>query len=393
MRALVKREAGSAPRIEERPDPVPGRGEALVAVRAVGICGTDLHILDDSYPHAEPLIPGHEFAGEVLRIEDDGGAVAGGEGGGAVAGGETADAVAGGETADAVDGDSLTGGDGLTGDDSGEDRVEGLRPGDRVVGELHVGACRVCETCRAGNPHICPHKRALGTWSDGAFAELLRIPSWLLRRIPPGLSDPEATLIEPAACAWHGIFERSHLDHGDRVLVVGHGPIGLLSAQVASVEGASQVIVVGRSGRGTARLRCAAALGFDVIDAAIEDVEARVGELTAGRGVDLAVETAGAEDSLAACIRCCRRGGRIVVLGVSGRPQVSLCWNEALQRDLTIAFSFSSRARSWEGVLELAAAGALPARALITDVLALEQWPTAIDAIRSGRAVKVVLAP
>jgi L-iditol 2-dehydrogenase len=349
VRALVKRAPGAPLGIEERPDPTPAAGEALVAVRAVGICGTDLHILDDSYAHAEPLIPGHEFAGEVVGL--------------------------------GADGDACRG------------CVEDLALGDRVVGELHVGACGVCALCRSGNPQICPDKRALGTWSDGAFAQLLAIPAWLLHRIPPQLSDPAATLIEPAACAWHALFERSQLERGDRVLVLGHGPIGLLSARLASVGGASHVIVVGRSRHGTARLECARALGFDTIDASTEDVEGRVAQLTGGRGVDLAVETAGTEESLAACVRCCRRGGRIVVLGVSGRPSVPLPWDRALQHDLTIAFSFSSRAPSWRGAIELAASGALPSEELLTHVLALEDWRAGFDAVRSGDAVKVVLTP
>jgi L-iditol 2-dehydrogenase len=336
------------PRLEQRPDPLPGPGEALVAVRAVGICGTDLHILDHTYPHAEPLIPGHEFAGEIIDLR------AGLEGG-------------------------------------LESDTAGLGPGDRVIGELHTGACRTCAICRSGNPQICPHKRALGTWTDGAFAELLTIPAWLLHRAPERLSDPAATLIEPAACAWHAIFERSHINPGDRVLVVGHGPIGLLSAHLATVGGASRVIVAGRSRHGHVRLECARALGFDVIDACTEDVEEVVIELTGGQGVDLAVETAGTEESLAACVRCCRRGGRIVVLGLSGRSHVPLAWNHALQHDLTLVFSFSSRAPSWEGVLGMV--DTLPAQALLTHVLALEDWPTAFEAARSGSAVKVVLTP
>jgi L-iditol 2-dehydrogenase len=342
MRALVKRAPGMAPTIEERPDPAPAAEEALVAVRAVGVCGTDLHILEDVYEHASPLIPGHEFAGEIVAL---------GAG------------------------------------------VSSWKLGERVVGELHVGACRACAICRSSGPHICPHKRALGTWTDGAFAELLAVPAWLLHRAPEGLSDPAATLIEPAACAWHGLFERSRLDPGDRVLIVGHGPIGLLSAHLAAKEGASQAIVVGRSRRSTARLQCARALGFDVLDADTQDVEMEVAELTGGNGVDLAVDTAGSEQSLSLCVRCCRRGGRVVALGLSGLPSVPLPLDRAVQHDLTLAFSFSSRSSSWEAVLDATRASALPADALITDVVGLGDWEQGLEAIRSGRAVKVVLRP
>jgi L-iditol 2-dehydrogenase len=342
VRALVKREPGAPPAIEQRPDPAPAADEALVAIRAVGVCGTDLHILEDVYEHASPLIPGHEFAGEIVAVGSE---------------------------------------------------AKSWKLGERVVGELHVGACLRCAICRSGNPQICPQKRALGTWTDGAFAELMAIPAWLLHRAPRELSDAAATLIEPAACAWHALFERSHLHPGERVLVLGHGPIGLLSAHLAAQAGAGQVILVGRSRRGTARLDCARALGYEVLDADAEDVERRVAELTGGSGVDLAVETAGAESSLAHCVNCCRRGGRVVVLGLSGRPTVALPWDRCVQYDLTLTFSFSSRSSSWEAVLEGSRAGSLPAAALITDVLALAEWERGFEAIRAGRAVKVVLRP
>ncbi len=330
------------PVIEQHPDPVPAADEALVAIHAVGICGTDLHILDDVYPHASPLIPGHEFAGSIVGLGRD---------------------------------------------------VESWKLGDRVIGELHVGACLTCEVCRSGNPQICPSKRALGTWTDGAFAELMTIPAWLLHGIPDRLSDAAATLVEPAACAWHGLFERSRLDPGDRVLVLGHGPIGLLSAHLAAAAGASQVILVGRSRRGTARLECARTLDCEVLDSSTEDIQREVARLTGGRGVDLAVETAGAEESLSHCVRCCRRGGRIVVLGLSGLPRVPLLWDHALQHDLTLAFSFSSRASSWQAVIGMSVAKPLPAEALLTDAVGLEDWSAGFDAVRAGRAVKVVLSP
>ena len=331
-----------APAIEERPDPSPAAGEALVAVRAVGICGTDMHILEDVYDHASPLIPGHEFAGEIVGL---------GAG------------------------------------------VSDWSLGERVVGEPHVGSCRRCALCLSGNPQICPHKRALGTWTDGAFAELLAIPAWLLHPIPAGVSDPRATLIEPLACVWHGLFERCHLHMGDRVLVIGHGPIGLLSAYLAMRAGASEVIVVGRSGRGTARLEAARALGCEVLDAHSEDVARRVAELTDGDGVGLVVETAGAASSLTLAVDCAQRGGHIVVLGLSGLPAVSLPWDRAVQSDLTLAFSFSSRASSWEAAIEVAGEAMFPAEALISDTIDLGEWERGLEEIRSGRAVKVVLRP
>jgi L-iditol 2-dehydrogenase len=342
VRALVKhgREPGLS--VESVPEPEAAAGEVLVDVSAVGICGTDVHILHDVYAHADPLIPGHELVGRIAAV---------GEG------------------------------------------VDGWAAGDRVVSELHTGADRTCEICRSGNPQICPAKRALGTWVDGAFADRVRLPAWLLHRVPEGLSDVAASLVEPAACALHGMLERGRVDPGDTVLIAGHGPVGLLGARVAQAAGAAQVIVTGRSRKGTARLDAARALGAEVIDTDAEDVAARVAELTGGRGVDVAVETAGAERALWDCIAGARIGGRVVVLGLSGQESVAFPWDRALLSDLDVHFSFSSRASSWKRVLEIAAAGGLGGESLVTHRFPLEGWEDAFAAATSGDGVKVVLEP
>ena len=341
MRALVK--AGAEPRLRltDVREPEPGPGEVLVDVLAVGICGTDLHILHDVYPHADPLIPGHELVGTV-----------------ALAGPGTEWAT-----------------------------------GARVVSELHTGADRTCEICRSGNPQICPRKRALGTWTDGAFAERLVLPEWLLHAVPDSLSDVHATLIEPAACVVHGLLERGRIDPGDTVFVAGHGPIGLLAAQVALASGASSAIVSGRSRKGTVRLDAARALGVEVIDVDREDVRARLSDLTGGRGVDLAVESAGSPEALADCVAACRPGGRVVVLGLSGHGSAEFPWDAALVRDLDINFSFSSRASSWQRAIELARAGAVGGEQLLSASFGLEDWEPAFAAAQNGQAIKVVLEP
>jgi len=342
MRALVKHGAQPRLALEDVERPRPGPGEVVVDVDAVGICGTDVHILHDVYAHADPLIPGHELVGRIAAL---------GEG------------------------------------------VEGFAPGDRVVSELHTGADRDCEICRSGNPQICPRKRALGTWVDGAFAEQVRLPAWLLHRVPDGLSDIAAALVEPAACSLHGMLERGRIDAGDSVLIAGHGPIGLLGAQIAQAAGAGLVIISGRSRKGIARLDAARSLGAEVIDSDHEDVAQRVAQLTGGRGVDIAVETAGAQAALWDCIGACRPGGRVVVLGLCGQPTVAFPWDLALVRDLDITFSFSSKASSWERALELAAAGRLGGESLVTHRFALADWEDAFAATAGGAAVKVVLQP
>ncbi len=342
MRALLKRGEGSNFELQERPDPHPGPEDVIVRVHAVGVCGTDEHILHDVYPHADPLIPGHEFVGEIVSLGE---------------------------------------------------QVQGWREGERVVSELHTGACLQCARCRSGNPQICPHKRALGTWTDGAYAELVRVPAWLLHHAPPGVDNPHATLIEPAACALHGILERGTLNPDESVLIVGHGPIGLLSAQVAAANGASFVAVSGTSRRGTLRLEAARSMGFAVIDSTTDDFDDCVTDLTSGDGFDLAIETAGTDLALAQCIAAVHSGGRVTVLGLSGQPEVRFPWDTALVKDLDLTFSFSSKASSWEQVIGLATDHRIGEESMITHVLDLEDWREGYDAIEHGQAVKVVLRP
>ena len=342
MKALVKDGAGASFALLEVPEPVPGPDDVVVRVDSVGVCGTDQHILHDVYPHADPLIPGHEFVGEIAAV---------GAG------------------------------------------VKGWSSGDRVVSELHTGACLDCPLCRSGNPQICPQKRALGTWTDGAYAEFVRVPAWLLHRPPPSTDDHQATLIEPAACALHGILERGRLEPGERVLVVGHGPIGILSAQIAATAGAGLVVISGTSRRSTVRLDAARNLGFVVIDSLTEDLDGRVKDLTTGEGFDLAIETAGTEVALAQSIFAVRRGGRVTVLGLSGKSEAIFPWDTALVNDLDLVFSFSSRASSWEHVIDLIANGKIGGDDMISHVLPLAEWKAGYDAIDRGQAVKVVLRP
>lgn len=323
-------------------EPTPRPDEVLIEVSAVGICGTDVHILQDVYRHADPLIPGHELVGNIVALGDE---------------------------------------------------VEEWRAGERVVSELHTGADRTCPLCLRGDPQICPAKRALGTWTDGAFAEKVALPAWLLHRVPDSVSDPVATLIEPAACSLHGMLERSAVGPDDAVLVVGHGPIGLLGAQVALAAGADPVIVCGRSRHGTSRLDAARALGVHVLDSDHDNVVARVLALTGGLGVDVAVEAAGTQDTLSTCLDACRPGGRVVVLGLSGRESVAFPWDHALLRDLDVTFSFSSKSSSWERVIELTADGRLGGELLVTHRFALEEWRDAFAAVSSGDAVKVLFEP
>jgi L-iditol 2-dehydrogenase len=317
--------------------------EVLIRVRACGICGSDLKIQDDQHPYTPPVVVGHEFAGEIAEV-----------------------------------GASVT----------------GWAAGDRVVSEQHTRACGHCRQCLTGNAFACASKRAPGYFVDGAFAELIKVPAWLLHRIPGNLSFVEAAFTEPSAVAAHGLLDRTGISPEDIVLVLGCGPIGLVAAKMAQVAGASKVIITGVARDEKARLPKARELGIDcVVNVEQTDLAALVTDVTGGEGADVVVELSGAPPAIAQAFRLARRLGRVGIIGQPPADEVTIPYREALFRALTVSFSYSSKYTSWERVLSLFARGAIQPARFVTHVLPLAEWEHGFELSRSGEAVKVVLEP
>jgi L-iditol 2-dehydrogenase len=344
MKALVKTAQGPGHLIiQDVPEPEISANEVLIRVRACGICGSDLKIEDDQHPYTPPVVVGHEFAGEIAEV-----------------------------------------GAGVT----------GWVAGDRVVSEQHTHACGRCRQCLTGNAFACAAKRAPGYFVDGAFAEFIKIPAWLLHRIPDNLSFLEAALSEPAAVAAHGVLDRTGIEPEDVVLVLGCGPIGLIAAQMAQAAGASRVIITGVDRDEKVRLPKARELGIDhVVNVMRSDLGALVDELTGGEGADVVIELAGALSAITQAFQLARRRGRVGIIGQPPTDQVTIPYREALFRALTVSFSYSSKYTSWERALSLFARGAIRPSHIITHVLPLTQWERGFALSRSGEAVKVVLEP
>jgi L-iditol 2-dehydrogenase len=344
MQALVKRARGPGNlELLEVAVPQIAPDEVLIRVRACGICGSDLKIEDDQHPYMAPVVIGHEFAGEIVEVGRD---------------------------------------------------VESWADGQRVVSEQHTHACGHCRQCLTGNAFACASKRAPGYFTDGAFAEFIKIPAWLLHRIPDNLSLVEAALSEPAAVAAHGVLDRTGIRPEDVVLVLGCGPIGLVAAKMAQAEGAAKVIVTGIDRDEEVRLPKAHELGIDhVVNVMQTDLAALVEDLTCGEGADVVIELSGAPPAITQAFELARRLGRVGIIGQPPTDEVAIPYREALFRALTVSFSYSSRYTSWERVLSLFARGAIRPAQFITHVLPLEEWERGFDLLRNGKAVKVVLQP
>ncbi len=338
MKALVIRDGHLE--LQERPCRPPGWGEALVRVRAVGICATDLHLLDGSQRFDRiPQVLGHEIAGVV-------------------------ESVGGGVSSDWV--------------------------GSRVIVDPVIG-CGMCPYCHAGRKLLCKAGGELGTTGgDGGYAEYVTVPAANLYRWPETLSFEEGAIMEPLNCTW-GAFLKAQAQPGESVLIFGSGPAGLLFLALARTSGCTPVFMIGR---GEVRLGLAKRFGATETwvyrDA---DLKEKVLQATGGKGPDIVVEASGANTAVGQAFEWVRPGGRVVLYGVSGTGQPNILSDRIVQKDLQVVAGIGSPLL-WDRGVQLAAGGLIDFRSLVTHQFPLEKAEEALATARDGdRAIKVVLCP
>ena len=334
MKGLAKLAAGRENvELVDRPEPVAGAGQVVLEVEAAGICGTDLHIVDDEFRSWPPVTMGHEVCGVVAEVGE---------------------------------------------------RVAPDWLGARVVSETYFSTCGRCEQCRRGSANLCVERRSIGSAVDGAFAPRLLVPARGLHRIPDWLPSAAAALVEPLACVCHCLLDPAVVASGDEVLVVGPGPVGLLAAQVARTGGA-RVVVEGTE-HDARRLALARELGCEptVAGTPVRDLD--------GRLFDVVVECSGSEAGIATCLQLARGGGRYVQIGIAGRP-VTLAFDQICYRELTLTSGNASTAESWRRALGLVESRAVALEPLVSEVLPLVAWERAFAAARAGDGIKFVLDP
>ena len=343
MKALVKYENGLGKmEIREVPVPEPEYNEVLIKVKAVGICGTDLKIYDDKFTSYPPVIVGHEFAGEVVKL---------GEG------------------------------------------VKSAKIGDRVVSEQHTKTCGVCEYCLTGKRHLCPEKRAPGYGIDGAFAQYIKIPESLLHMIPDGVSYEEAALVEPMAIAAYGILDKTKIHPEDTVVILGCGAIAILALQMIKAQGASKVIMTGIDVDEKKRFNIAKGFGADVvINSQREDPVKVVLNETNKMGVDVVIDLSGAPQAILQGFDMLKKDGRFCAIGLPN-GEVAVPWMKLALKASTIYFSYTPNYISWERCLSMICKGKVKLKQFTEDIYALDKWEDAFNRARSGEALKVIIKP
>lgn len=343
MRALVKYASGTGNvDIRDVPIPRPRPDELLVKVKYCGICGTDLHIYADEFPNAPPVVMGHEYCGTVAEV--------------------------------------------------GAAMRDQWAVGQRVVGELHTGACGDCFLCSEGKPHICDRKLALGSKHDGGFAEYLAVPAWLVHRVPDGVPWEVAGVTEPFAIAAHCIVERGKLQAPRSVLISGAATMGLMSTIWVARLGATQIIVSGTDLDQPMRLPLALAMGATrVVNVQREDLGSMVHKLTGGEGVEAFVECSGSQAAIAGGIELVRKTGKIVLIGLVGPHTIPVPWNTLLYKELDITGCFSSPPSSWHLALGAEAQEAHKLRRLVSRIIPLSAWDEGFAMMRRGEVVKILV--
>lgn len=267
------------------------------------------------------------------------------------------------------------------------------QPGDKVVCELVISSCGHCTLCKIGRPFMCSQVVILGRGQDGSFADYYKAPSNFLHRIPENVSFEEAAIAEDLGVCIAAIDENRPFHLEDRVAILGAGPIGLLSLQIAKASGATQVIVTG-VGSDVNRLRLAKQLGAEhTINVEKEDLERLVEDLTNGEGVDTVILATGSSAAINQAFKIIRKYGNMVVIGFPGGP-VQVNWEAVASRSVTIRGGWGASSwTAWEKALKCISSGSVRVDKIVTHKFPLEEWKKAFDTFDSGEGVKVELIP
>ncbi|MBI3947827.1 MAG: L-threonine 3-dehydrogenase [Armatimonadetes bacterium] len=338
MKALVKRRREVGLWMEDVPIPVIGPNDLRIRIRKTAICGTDVHIYNwDPWSQrtiSVPMTIGHEFVGEVAEVGC---------------------------------------------------AVSGWEVGDRVSGEGHI-TCGHCRNCRAGKRHLCRNTCGVGVDRDGAFAEYLSLPAGNAFRVPEGISDSIATILDPLGNAAHTTLSFDVV--GEDVLITGAGPIGCLAVAIARHVGARHVVITDVNDY---RLGLAAKMGrvraSNPLRESLRDVMAELGMV---EGFDVALEMSGNRQAFASLLEVMNHGGRVACLGIFPEP-VELDWIQVILKGLTLKGIYGREMyETWYKMASMLQSG-LNIEPVITHRFPISRWEEAFAIMRSGKSGKVIL--
>jgi 2-desacetyl-2-hydroxyethyl bacteriochlorophyllide A dehydrogenase len=304
--------------VKDIPAPVPKDDEVLIKVKACGMCGTDLKLYHGQYTARVPVVPGHEYAGEIVELGKN---------------------------------------------------VRNLKVGQRVVSDPNE-SCGKCYWCRNHQPCFCNDLAAYGVLRDGGFAEYCTASEKGVYPIPESLDDESAAFAEPVSCVVHAM-DRINYQSGETVAVIGGGPMGQIHLQFALHSGARKVILIEPE---ETRRQMAKKFGAQVvIDPKEGNLKEHVLAETEGLGPDVMVEVVGHSDTVELAVELAKRGGRVLIFGFAPEGQkASIIPFNVLSRELTILGSWVNP-YSYSRALDVLAAGTVDVKPLISNRLKLDE--------------------
>jgi L-iditol 2-dehydrogenase len=342
MKAVVKYASGPGNiDVLDVDEPECGANQVKVEIAFCGVCGTDLHVLHDTFRNYPPVILGHECAGTVVEVGRS---------------------------------------------------VSGVNVGDRVtiLGATAV-TCGHCMYCSSGNFIFCKARRGMGHGVNGGFARYVVVRPDQLYRVPDEFTLEEAALSEPFAAAVQAVTEITKVRIGETALISGPGPIGLLCLKLLVAEGV-RTIVAGAAGDDQ-RLEAARRIGAAVVvNTATTNLGEVVLEETESVGVHVAMECSGHADSVRACVLAVRPMGRYTQVGICGR-EITFPMDQIFYKQLTIAGSICYTAATWQRMMAIYAQGRIRLHDLVSAALPITEWRSAFDLCQDRKALKVVLHP
>ena len=335
MKAVLFDSPGKV-RVTEVPDPVIGPEDVLIAVKAAGICGTDIHIYEGDFIADYPLIPGHEFAGQVIDVGE---------------------------------------------------AVQNFKPGDRVAVDPGV-FCRRCSFCRENRENFCANFRAYGVHFNGGFAEMAAIKEENVCRID-GLSYLEGAMVEPIGCGIHGIRQVG-IDLGDHVLIFGCGPIGLILMQLCKNSGAATLTLVDLVEE---KLDLAKKLGATNALLAGYDLPAKLRELHP-EGFQVVIDATGSPSVVQDMFNYVRDRGRLLFFGVCpSEAKVEISPYDVYKRELKIYGTFALL-HTASAAIEMIREKKINAEALVSHRFPLEDFMTALNMmLEKVGSMKIIIEP
>jgi L-iditol 2-dehydrogenase len=342
MKAVLKYAPGDGNvDVRDVDEPICRDEQVKVEIAFCGVCGTDIHVLHDTFRNHPPVILGHELSGTVVEVGR---------------------------------------------------RAASVPVGQRVavLGATAV-TCGECAHCRSGYFIFCPRRRGMGHGVNGAFTRYVVARPDQLFRVPDGMTLEEAALSEPFAAIVQAVLEIARVRHGETAVVSGPGPMGLLCLKLLVAEGVKTIV----AGTAADRERLDAARRFGavaVVDVDSQKLDDAVQEVTAGAGVDVTFECAGHPASVRGCLEALRPMGRHTQVAICGQD-IPFAMDRVFYKQLTIAGSVCYTARTWTRMFEIFAEGRVALRDVVSHTLPITEWRAAFDLCLNRQALKVLLYP